>query len=381
MKTNVKDVIHYLMYNKFKNKLLSGELTISRLELLQYNSKYYTQDENIEIIQNKYYIHHSENSPDFIDEFKGQYKYDGSFYTILNNVNLCGKFATGKYNNKFIEETTLGSKGYLVYKNDLRSLKFNHFYKNELTLNYALSLVNCLNNNYYHFVTEALPLIEAYKKFHNENKSTNVNIIINSNAPTFVYEWLKLLGINKEQIIEWNYKKITVRNCILPSLRYLRLEDKHNQIWAKHLYPKSIFNFLQKEMSQYKKTRNKRKVYLSREDALDRKVLNQNELDIFLKDNNFETVIASKLTVKEQIQLFQNIEILITPHRAGIVNTIFSENIKIFELFPNNRGLGVTSQFYEISMILNFEHHLIMCKADNEQNVNVNLKYLKTLIK
>jgi capsular polysaccharide biosynthesis protein len=77
-----------------------------------------------------------------------------------------------------------------------------------------------------------------------------------------------------------------------------------------------------------------KKIYVSRSDAFRRKVLNEEELMRSLEKRGFQMVIPGKYNVADQSKLFEDAEIIIGPHGLGLVNMLFSNNLKtVIELF------------------------------------------------
>lgn len=82
-----------------------------------------------------------------------------------------------------------------------------------------------------------------------------------------------------------------------------------------------------------------KKIYVSRSDAFRRKVLNEEELMRSLEKRGFQMVIPGKYNVADQSKLFEDAEIIIGPHGLGLVNMLFSNNLKtVIELFSAPRS-------------------------------------------
>jgi hypothetical protein len=67
----------------------------------------------------------------------------------------------------------------------------------------------------------------------------------------------------------------------------------------------------------------RRRIYISRNRARFRKVLNEDELSARLRDYGFETFFGEEVSLSEQIELFSASEILLGIHGAGLTNSIF----------------------------------------------------------
>lgn len=77
------------------------------------------------------------------------------------------------------------------------------------------------------------------------------------------------------------------------------------------------------------------KVYLSRAKAIRRKVLNEKQVIEIVKKYGYQTVYLEDMTFDEILDLFSSVESVISPHGAGILNTLYSDNFKLLiEVFP-----------------------------------------------
>jgi capsular polysaccharide biosynthesis protein len=65
------------------------------------------------------------------------------------------------------------------------------------------------------------------------------------------------------------------------------------------------------------------KIYMSREKARIRKVLNEKELTALLKDHGFEVLFGEDHSLAEQIEIFARCSTLMGIHGAGLTNSIF----------------------------------------------------------
>jgi capsular polysaccharide biosynthesis protein len=76
-----------------------------------------------------------------------------------------------------------------------------------------------------------------------------------------------------------------------------------------------------------------RLIYISRKDALYRKIENEEYVENYLKEKGFEILQMAKLPFSEQVRACAEAKIVIGPHGAGLTNIIFCKNAKILELF------------------------------------------------
>ena len=88
--------------------------------------------------------------------------------------------------------------------------------------------------------------------------------------------------------------------------------------------------------------RNKR-IYISRHQSQNRRILNESELVQRLAGLGFEAYELESMTIPMQIELFHDAEVVVAVHGAGLVNVLYAEHAKILELFA---GPLVRPHFY-----------------------------------
>ena len=83
--------------------------------------------------------------------------------------------------------------------------------------------------------------------------------------------------------------------------------------------------------------RRARRIYVSRRDAATRRVLNEPDLLARLEPFGFETHVLREKSVREQVELFSEAEIVVMPHGAGCANIMFSPpGALLLELLPSD---------------------------------------------
>lgn len=81
----------------------------------------------------------------------------------------------------------------------------------------------------------------------------------------------------------------------------------------------------------------KRRIYISREKANSRRIVNESEVLNILEKYGFEKVFLESLSITEQMQLFVSSEYVIAPHGAGLTNLVFCpQGTKVLEIFSPN---------------------------------------------
>jgi len=79
----------------------------------------------------------------------------------------------------------------------------------------------------------------------------------------------------------------------------------------------------------------KNRLFISRADALFRRVLNEEEILPLLNEYGFTSVKLEGLSFIEQVKLFRDAEAVVLPHGSGLANLVFcSKGTKVIELLP-----------------------------------------------
>jgi len=78
-----------------------------------------------------------------------------------------------------------------------------------------------------------------------------------------------------------------------------------------------------------------RRLYVTRQFATMRRILNEDELVAALRSCGFEPIVLEKLSLAEQYHCFATAEAVVAPHGAGLTNLLHAPSgCKVVELFP-----------------------------------------------
>ena len=121
--------------------------------------------------------------------------------------------------------------------------------------------------------------------------------------------------------------------------------------------------------------KNKR-IYISRNKAKIRKIINEKEFFSMLKKYNFEKVYAEDLSYKEQVETFNSANITVSVFGAGFSNLIFSDNCKVLEIYPPNK---IRTHYFMLSKALGLEYYYVI-GYDLKENVNFKVDVKKAEI-
>ncbi len=98
-------------------------------------------------------------------------------------------------------------------------------------------------------------------------------------------------------------------------------------------------DYLQDGFSPGAHRRDRSRIYVSRADAVGRRIVNEEQLMDALGRKGFERVSLTGLAVHAQAELFADAEIIVGPHGAGLANLAFARHgTRVLELFPQTHA-------------------------------------------
>ena len=204
--------------------------------------------------------------------------------------------------------------------------------------------------NYYHMLSEVLCRLALVEK-------ANIpydKVYIPLDHP-FYKGALELWGLKKEQIIDTFDETFCIQadTLILPSL----VSNTDHGIVLFTCYPrKDLLLYVQQKLlnaalQKPSTTNYSKRIFISRQDAPQRKISNEDEIFALLQPLGFERYTLRPLPVAEQILLFHNAEVIIGIQGSSLANCMFCKpNTKIFEIFQtlNDSTIGHLAEIFDL---------------------------------
>ncbi|QGG48803.1 glycosyltransferase family 61 protein [Heliorestis convoluta] len=208
-------------------------------------------------------------------------------------------------------------------------------------------LATSYSDNYYHWTFDALPRLYLLQQGKLKADKYYVDL-----RYSYQEEALQRAGIGKEQIIYGTDQvHIEAKQLIVPSLPGL---------WG--FMPKWACQFVRslylrpEEVVMGKS--HLRGVYISRARAPWRKVINEKELIELLLPLGIRPLYLEHLSVADQARLFSQVDVVIAPHGAGLVNLVFARaGTKVLEFFGPNYVQGI---YWTLSNQLQLEYYYMI---------------------
>lgn len=233
----------------------------------------------------------------------------------------------------------------------------------------AIWVIDLWSKNYFHWILECLPRIMALR---------SAGIF----APILMPEQLYNIHYIRDSLADLNIETITFNFRQTVLVKRLIVASHDSPCAFDKYYLKNVRDAYQ-IIDQVKPKPDTRKIYISRQDALKRKVANEEELISFLLGAGFECIQMEKLSFKEQRELMRETSVLLSIHGAGLANMIFmQEGSKVIELHPE--GDRYNSCFYHLASAVRLDYYYSFEQGDHpnpqEANITVDVEsFSKTL--
>ena len=249
------------------------------------------------------------------------------------------------------------------YKNLINKEKDFKIIKNNFVLGSSPA------DNYYSNLIHFLPRIF----FTNESK---INILIHRNLSNKFRNLIKSICEMREIEITFNFiddEFYKFKNSLIP--QFFNIEKS----------VKILQYFFEKILLNVKAPKFSKKIYIRREDANYRKILNESDLITKLIKNGFEIINPQHFEVLVQMKIFANAELIISPHGSNLSNIIFcKKRTKVIEISPNFKNqyeMNISNRYKDLSVYTNLEFSKLIADTVNVSEHSVlSKKYINNKI-
>lgn len=181
--------------------------------------------------------------------------------------------------------------------------------------------------NYYHWMFDVLPRLHLIQK---AGWKADQYVINQTGAP-FQEETLAFLGLLAEQIIPSHAQLfLQAKTLVVPSLTHSDMSQAYMPGWVCTYIRDTFLPYA----ADKRASETPRRIYVSRKQASCRRVCNEQEVMDMLRTYGFVEVCLEEWTVRDQIRLFQEADVIVGPHGAGLTNLVFCKRgTIIIEIF------------------------------------------------
>jgi len=224
--------------------------------------------------------------------------------------------------------------------------------------------------NYYHWTIETLPRL---KLIADDERFNRLPIVLpKQRCPEFVYESIALAGFS-DRIIHLDKGSYHAKQLFIPTLYTNRSELSLDAVqWLND----KILGGRLKEDSGAKEL-NYERIFISREDADSRRILNTGEMDELLNTFGITKVVMSDYSVVEQARIFKNANLIVGIHGAALANVVYcNSEATLLEIFMDG---WFTKAFYNLARAREMAYGCLLCEQD-KGNIHVDTNKLEELI-
>ena len=215
--------------------------------------------------------------------------------------------------------------------------------------------------NYYHWLIETVPKIRYVRQFESTT-DREATYLVPSDRPSWVEETLELLEV-PDSNIEWITAPVYhAQPLLVPSFP---------------CYSKTDYQWLQRHILDQNGGKSEgTNVYISRSNAISRRVVNEDEVMDVLSKYGFQRYQLEHRSLEENAALFSEADIVVGAHGAGLTDIVFCTDTSVVELF----GARVKRPYRRIAAELGLEYRELHCEPVST-DIYVDTAELESVIK
>ncbi len=292
----------------------------------------------------------------------GPYQFNRPYIAEVEDVHLAGPALVGFKDNDVILDTAyygrldLWERNYPHFEMARQALK-----QPAVEIDLAVSFGGVWSSNYFHWVLDTLPKIEAAGNYLAKSGEVPV-ILLEHEPPPFVIE--SLLPFDYEWARNKTYH-FHVKRLVIPQNRRKRGMVPPGVVdYLRKLYPSDVMYSTPD-------------LYITRKEARNRRVENEEELTDYLLERGYSAGMPERSSFAEQRDMFAGAENIISPHGAGLVNMVLADSPKVIELvtpdYSNPCG-------WLIAAGKGWDYGFVMCEPLEGENMKVDIGKLHKVV-
>jgi capsular polysaccharide biosynthesis protein len=209
------------------------------------------------------------------------------------------------------------------------------------------------SNNYFHWFCLALPILVTYPEY---LRSSILLLPDKLRDLDYVLSSLKIFGIENFEFINKN-EVVICDKLILPKF-YTKFG-----LFNKPVIQKIRQKFVDSAAgSNETESESFERIYITRRKAVQRKLLNDEEIIAILEDYDFKVICAEDYSLEEKISFFKSSKYLISIHGAGLTNMLFMpKGSSVWEFRKNDKKVNNCYDYMANALDLDF--HFQLCQA------------------
>jgi len=361
--------IHELGVKLFKNVIFLNRLIPTlpiniEQDIKKFSTEYYSYYPMIKEYKNKNIINYSiadnyifENPLDITSERDSKYEeliFSEVFIAELGPciIDCSSGFVISKKTKSVFSQSSIWGKQGIASKRFYESL----IPKKSLQIVYHGTYFPEINN-YYHWYGEFLLRLLYFQK-------NNKDSLIYTRQFKYNWQWDTLkyfdADISRIKFIDSNKDYLSSKNYL-----YQSFFGSPSLINPKAI--ELLKEIIIKKQNSLNDEKPKRRIFISRDKAKHRRIVNDSEFKLFLSTKyDFEILDFEDFTIEEQYAVFNQAEIIISIHGPALTNVIACSNAKIIELYNEKH---IVECFAHICFSLKLPYHALLCKSIGEPRI------------
>lgn len=294
-----------------------------------------------------------------MNRWQGKYTISKPFVGVINDVHIVGSPPLAVTGSGYIADASVSPNVQtLNVINTLRESPKRIATGNGRgePIDEAVLLHNSWDDGYFHWVVETLTRLEGVEQY-TAQTGRRPKLIVGPDLNSYQRETLELLGYDRDDLIHWDAAYCRVERLVVPSMR--REINPPSPSPFSHQWLRESLR--EQALEAVDTSRFSERVYISRNDATTRRVLNEPDVFRSLDAAGFDRYELSSMTVKETIALFAQADCIVTPHGAGLTDLIHTDDVSVVELMPFDRVNGV---YYMLTKQVGGWYGYVGCETD-----------------
>jgi hypothetical protein len=298
---------------------------------------------------------------DFHSFFRPNRIFPDRYVFSVENVTLSKELGIILTPDKKLLAESYGSIRRMLYWGDMRRSIFGK----RVLLENSRVYYFFRNTGFFHFLLEEIPaLLYALESFGDLFLLTG-----NKSYPEYYYSSLDI-------ILGADYGNKLIKTNSNTGVNKLVFTQRDPFSGGIHLKDIEVINrhFLPKINGE----RSLSSIYISRKGTKKRKIDNEEEIELLLKDLGFEIIYMENHSLRDQIEMIHNADYIAGPHGAGLSHIIWNPEKKksILEIFLSETK---NDCYASIAVSLGYKYDYIVCSGTGQKEI-CDLEMLKSKI-
>jgi capsular polysaccharide biosynthesis protein len=205
-------------------------------------------------------------------------------------------------------------------------------------------LMTYYGHSYFHWIFDTLPRLRLL-----QDSGLSWDKIVVTRRTRFHRESLDLLGLSGDRVISDPRLHIEAATLAAPTFPGLSGNPPR---WVCDFLRESFLNKLPERRAA------QRKIYISRRKEGTRNIVDEGSLLEVLLRQGFEIVYPEEMSFLEQVSLFANARVIVSPHGAGLSNIVFcQEGTRVLEFFSPHY---VNVCYWALANQLKLQYHYVL---------------------